>query len=59
MKFATIDGSAGGHVGVLVAEDEILDLALLGEISPRARLVPGSLRGLRRTRRTRHRRFCP
>ena len=46
MKFATIDDSAGGHLGVLVGPDEILDLVKLREIVPRAGLVPGTLRGL-------------
>ena len=46
MKFATIDNSAGGHLGVLVGPDEILDLVLLREVLPRAGLVPRTLRGL-------------
>jgi 2-keto-4-pentenoate hydratase/2-oxohepta-3-ene-1,7-dioic acid hydratase in catechol pathway len=46
MKFATIDNSADGHVGVLVGDDQILDLVLLREIVKRAHLVPRSLRGI-------------
>ncbi len=46
MKLATIDDSAVGHLAVLVAPEEILDLVLLRKVVPRAHLVPGSLRGL-------------
>ena len=46
MKFATIDDSANGHLGVLVGPDEMIDLALLRAIVPRAGLVPRTLRGL-------------
>ncbi len=46
MKLATIDDSGGGHLGVLIEPDQILDLVLLREIVPRAGLVPRTLRGL-------------
>ncbi len=46
MKFATIDLSTDGHVGVLVGSEEILDLVLLREVLPRAHLVPRTLRGV-------------
>lgn len=46
MKLATIDAGGDGHVGVLIGDGDILDLAMLGAISARARLVPASLRGV-------------
>jgi 2-keto-4-pentenoate hydratase/2-oxohepta-3-ene-1,7-dioic acid hydratase in catechol pathway len=46
MKFTTIDAAAGGHLGVLVDAETVLDLVLLRDIVPRARLVPATLRGL-------------
>ncbi len=46
MKLATIDAAPGGHVGVLVGDGEIVDLRALGAVSPPARLVPETLRGV-------------
>lgn len=46
MKLATIDTPGAGHAGVLAGDDEILDLVALGGVSARARLVPGSVRGI-------------
>ncbi|MDA0240921.1 MAG: fumarylacetoacetate hydrolase family protein [Proteobacteria bacterium] len=46
MKIATIDTQSGGHVGVLVDADTILDVTAFAAVSPTARLVPGSVRSV-------------
>ena len=46
MKLLTLDTGGSGHPGVLVDEDIALDLTLAADALPRARLVPGSVRGI-------------
>ena len=46
MKLVTIDMLPKSHIGVLVGEDIVLDLAALSVILPAATLVPSSMRAL-------------
>ncbi len=46
MKFLTIDTPPAGNVGVLAGDNEILDLVAMRDVSPRARLLPGSLKDI-------------
>ena len=46
MKLLTLDTGGPGHPAVLIDEDTALDLALAADTVARARLVPGSVRGI-------------
>lgn len=46
MKLLTIDRGPHGHVGAMLANDEVLDIAALALIHPVARMVPQTLRGI-------------
>jgi len=46
MKLLTIDRGPHGHVGVLMPNGEVLDIAALALIDPVARLVPQTLRDI-------------
>jgi 2-keto-4-pentenoate hydratase/2-oxohepta-3-ene-1,7-dioic acid hydratase in catechol pathway len=46
MKLLTIDRGPHGHVGALMPNGEVLDIAALALVDPFARLVPQTLRGV-------------
>ena len=46
MKLLTIDAPPDGHVGALLRDGHVLDLAILSTVLPAARLVPGSVRAI-------------
>jgi 2-keto-4-pentenoate hydratase/2-oxohepta-3-ene-1,7-dioic acid hydratase in catechol pathway len=46
VKLLTIDRGPHGHVGVIMPNGEVLDIAALALIDPVARLVPQTLRGI-------------
>lgn len=46
MKITTIDTYNGGHVGVLIDGETILDVTAFAAVWPTARLIPNSVRGV-------------